>query len=106
VVLNEAACCFVSKGRSRAVWLGWQHVSCAFALLARFAGCVAEWGLQEVGRTAVYGPAGMIKGLVVEACRQFSLLAAQLFGAWRAHNHGMSGMHCGVQWLRSVLVRE
>jgi hypothetical protein len=50
---------------------------------------VAEWALRDVppvGRAAVYGSAGMINGLVVEAGRQSSLLATQLFEAWKAHH--------------------
>jgi hypothetical protein len=77
----------------RGFWLAGQlmawAVTCAFALLERAAGYGAEWALRDVppvGRAAVYGSVGMIKGLVVEVGRQSSLLAAQLFEAWKAHN--------------------
>jgi hypothetical protein len=56
----------------RGLWLAGQLVawamSCAFTLLERFAGYGVEWAVRDVppvGRAAVYGSAGMIKGLMV-----------------------------------------
>jgi hypothetical protein len=77
------------KGIQLAGFVATSILSMWLGVAERLAVLVAEYVLKDaspVSRTAVYGCARMIKGLVVEASKQSGLLAGQLFEAWRVHN--------------------